>query len=147
MLVGGYRSWGNRYRKLLGSYQLPRDACGRVIHIGRLIAKCNQLWEGMSKLGQNKARELGCDGGRQGKSNEGRRCSMNATLRGRFLIRYSIPTWYAKHLTFQAPVFLCRQLVSEIHSFIYLCNFCLLDDRQWMNNYPLFVKEILKNVC
>lgn len=31
--------------------QLPRDACGRVIHIGRLIAKCNQLWEGMSKLG------------------------------------------------------------------------------------------------
>lgn len=86
-LVGGYRSWGNRYRKLLGSYQLPRDACGRVIHIGRLIAKCNQLWEGMSKLDSNQARQLGCDGSKQGESNEGWGCSMNATLRGRFLIR------------------------------------------------------------
>lgn len=90
--VGGYRSWGNRYRKLLGSHQLARDACGRVIHIERLIAKCNQLWEGMSKLGSNQARKLGCDGSRQGESNEGWRCSVNATLRGRFLIRYPIST-------------------------------------------------------
>lgn len=90
-LVGGSQIMGQSM-KLLGSYQLPRDACRRVIHIGRLIAKCNQIWKDTSRLGSIQVKQLGCDGGRQVKSNEGLRCSMNATLRGRFLIRSTVQT-------------------------------------------------------
>ncbi|KOS48463.1 hypothetical protein ACN38_g657 [Penicillium nordicum] len=92
MCMLGYRLRETRCMKLSGSYQLPWDPCGRVIHIVRLIAKCNQLWEGIIELGSNQARQLGCDGSKQGESNEGWRCSVNATLRGRFLIRYPVST-------------------------------------------------------